>query len=340
MSESPALPEFTSLPDLASRQLGGSVIAANDELYAQRENLIKPEPSVFAVHEFGHKGKVYDGWETRRRREAGHDWAVVRLGVPGIVHGVVVDTAWFTGNYPPVVSIEAANVSGYLTEEEIDDSAWVTIVSKSPCFGDTANAYSVEDRQLWTHVRLSIYPDGGVARFRVHGVVVPDPQFLDGTIDLAALENGGVLVGCSDAFYSSPQNLILPGRAQIMAHGWENARRRDDGNDFAVFRLAGEGTVKHVEIDTSYFVGNAPGWVKLSACHMQGDEALDEVEWWDVVAKTRSLPDTRHRYVVENDQRATHVRLDVYPDGGLARLRVWGELTEAARAAIDSRWPR
>ncbi|MEP6664850.1 MAG: allantoicase [Nocardioidaceae bacterium] len=339
MSESPALPAFTTLPDLASRQLAGSVIAANDELFAERENLIKPEPSVFAVHEFGHKGKVYDGWETRRRREDGHDWAVVRLGVPGVVHGVVVDTAWFTGNYPPFVSVEAAKVPGYPTVDEIDPSDWVTIVKRSPCYGDTANAYAVEDHQLWTHVRLSIYPDGGVSRFRVHGVVVPDPQFLHGTIDLAALENGAALVDCSNAFYSSPQNLILPGRAQIMGHGWENARRRDDGNDFAVFRLAGEGSARHVEVDTSYFVGNAPGWVKLSACRAEGDEAIADAEWWDLVEKTRSLPDTRHRFVVEGDRPATHVRLDVYPDGGLARLRVWGDLTDGGLAAISSRWP-
>ena len=272
-SKPPVLPAFTQLPDLASRALAGSVVAANDELFAQRENLIRPEPSVFSAHEFGHKGKVYDGWETRRRRDLtgsdDPDWAIVRLGVPGVVHGVVVDTAWFTGNYPPFVSVEACHVDGYPPAADLTDREWTTIVAKAPAVGDTANAYAVDDRRVWTHLRLSIYPDGGVARFRVHGRPTPDPRFLAGTIDLAALENGGRLVACSDAFYSSPANLILPGRAQIMGHGWENARRRRGGNDFAVFALAGEGLIEHVELDTSYFVGNAPGGMRVQACRAE-----------------------------------------------------------------------
>jgi allantoicase len=337
VSEASAPPSFTSLPDLASRRLAGSVVAANDELFAQRENLIKAEPPVFAVGEFGHKGKVYDGWETRRRREPGHDWAIVRLGVSGIVRGVVVDTAWFTGNYPPHVSVEGARVEGYPSPGELEVIDWVTLVEKSPARGDTANAYEVDDDRVWTHVRLSIYPDGGVARFRVHGKVVPDPKFLTGTVDLAAMENGGALVGCSDAFYSSPQNVIMPGRAQLMADGWENARRRDDGNDYATFRLAAEGLPEHIEIDTSHFVGNAPGWVRLSACATDAEVPADGVEWWELVGRTRSQPDTRHRFLAVNDRPATHVRLDVYPDGGLARLRVWGRLTDTAGRALP-RW--
>ena len=174
-------------------------------------------------------------------------------------------------------------------------------------------------------MRLSIHPDGGVARFRVHGTPVPDPRFLTGTVDLAALENGGSLVGCSDAFYGSATKLILPGRARDMGEGWENARRRDDGNDWAVFRLAGAGVVRHVELDTSYFLGNAPGWVRLSACH-SGPDDLSTADWFDLVERQRSQPDTRHRFLVDEPRPATHVRLDVYPDGGMARLRVWGEL--------------
>jgi allantoicase len=323
--------DFTALPDLASRRLSGSVIAANDELFAERENLIRPESPTFSIHEFGHKGKVYDGWETRRRREPGHDWAIVRLGAAGVVHGVVVDTTYFKGNYPPAVSVEATSLEGYPSLDEIAHADWVPIVGRSDAKGDTANAYEVSDRRRWTHLRLSIYPDGGVARFRAHGEVLPDPRFMEGTIDLAALENGGRLVACSDAFYASPANLIMPGRARNMGEGWENARRRDEGNDFATFRLAAPGRVRAVEIDTSYFVGNAPGWVTLTANH-------SEDSWWEVVSRTPVLPDTRHRYVVVEDQIASQVRLDVYPDGGLARLRVHGELTADALADLRRRW--
>ena len=141
--------DFTTLTDLASRALGGSVSAANDELFAQRENLIKPDAPLFDPADFGHKGKVYDGWETRRRRdEGGHDWAIVRLGAPGIVHGVVVDTAHFTGNYPPFVSVEAASIEGYPSIEDVQNAEWHAIVDNSPAAGDTANRYEVADRQV------------------------------------------------------------------------------------------------------------------------------------------------------------------------------------------------
>ncbi|MFF4412941.1 allantoicase [Streptosporangium sp. NPDC001559] len=324
---------FTHLPDLASRALAGSVVYANDELFAERENLIKPGPSVFSTEDFGHKGKVYDGWETRRRREPGNDHAIIRLGVPGVVRGVVIDTAWFRGNYPPYASVEATSVEGAPSPAELEQATWETIVEKSPIEGDAENAFEVADRRRWTHVRLSIYPDGGVARFRVYGEPVPDPRLLDGTIDLAALENGGSVIDCSNTFYSSPVQLLLPGRAATMGDGWENARRRDDGNDHVSIRLAARGRVRRVEIDTSYFVGNAAGWATLRGT--DADRPGEDTEWFDLVPRTRLQPDTRHFFRPVSAAPVTHVRLDVFPDGGLARLRVHGELTaDAHRAAV------
>lgn len=324
--------DFTSFPDLASRALAGSVVYANDEFFAEKENLIRPEPSAFDPGEFGHKGKVYDGWETRRRREPGHDHAIVRLGCPGIVHGVIVDTAHFRGNYPPEISIEAACIAGYPSPAELPDQAWHELVELSPAKGDAANSYPVTDRRRWTHIRLSIHPDGGVARLRVHGEAVPDPAFLTGTIDLVALENGGRVTGCSNAFYSSPEHLIMPGRARVMSDGWENARRRDSDGDYVEFKLAGLGVIHHIELDTSYLVGNAPGWIALRA------KAAPADDWQELLPKTRVQPDTRHRFKLTSPAPATLVRLDVIPDGGLARLRLHGELTPRALATAIARW--
>jgi allantoicase len=346
-----ALPDFTELPDLASRRLGGSVVAASDELFAEKENLIKPGAPAFAAGEFGNRGKVYDGWETRRRREPGHDHAVVRLGVPGIVHGVVVDTSFFRGNFPPLVSVEALGAEGYPSPSELADMTWDTLVARTGARGDALNAYPVADRRRRTHVRLSIYPDGGVARFRVHGTALPDPRFLAGTIDLAGAEHGGRVTGCSDAFYASAGNLILPGRAAGMGDGWENARRRGAGNDYVVVALAAAGELRYAEIDTSWFVGNAPGWVRLLAADARASEpegqgapqasrkhSEPEDQWRQVLPETRVQPDTRHRFLIEGSPVATHVRLDVIPDGGLARLRINGELVPEALAALRQRW--
>jgi allantoicase len=328
--------EFTELPDLASRDLAGSVVLASDELFAAKENLILPGPAR-RVDEFGHKGKVYDGWETRRRRDltdpGARDYAVVRLGVPGVVRGVVVDTSWFTGNFPPECSVEAAAVDGYPSPAELVEVAWATLVPRSPLSADAANVFAVSDDARYTHVRLLIYPDGGVARLRVHGEPRPDPRLLTGTVDLAALENGGDLVECSDAFYSSARHLLMPGRPRSMADGWENARRRqhggETGNDYVVVRLGRPGTVRRVEVDTSYFIGNAPG---EAALHGLADSDGGP-SWVELVTRTRLQPDTRHWFFVDDVPAVSQVRLDVYPDGGVARLRVWGEAASTSEGS-------
>jgi allantoicase len=328
-----------TLPDLAVRSLGGSVVAANDELFAERENLIRPEAPGHRPATFGHRGQVYDGWETRRRRQPGHDWAIVRLGMAGVVRGVVVDTAFFTGNYPPEVSVEGTSVEGYPTPGELQQAEWLPLVPRSAAEGDTANRYEVDVPWRFTHLRLCLYPDGGVARLRAHGEVVADPRFLPaGAVDLAALEHGGEVSGCSDMFYSSPRNLISPGLARSMGEGWETARRRDDGNDWVELRLAGPGVVRLAELDTSWFVGNAPGWASLRALDARAADPADPGAWTELLPRTRLLPDTRHRFRVDAGPEATHVRLDVFPDGGMARVRLHGELTAKARAGLGLRW--
>jgi allantoicase len=322
--------DFTRLPDLASRALGGAVVAANDESFAERENLVLPEAPAARV-EFGHKGKVYDGWETRRRRTPGHDWAVVRLGTPGVVAGVVIDTAFFTGNYPPQASVEGAAIEGHCSVDELLKADWQPLLTLSGLAGNTHNIFPVYSDRRVTHVRLSIHPDGGVARFRVHGTALPDPRLLDaGPFDLAALENGAQVTGVSNEFYGRPQQLIAPGLARNMGEGWETARRRDSGNDWVEVSLACEGVVTLAELDTSYFLHNAPGTASLTGIAPDGEVPL--------LPRTRLQPDTRHRFVVTDAPGVEKVRLDVFPDGGMARLRLWGRPTATGRTRLGRRW--
>jgi allantoicase len=336
--------DYRQLPDLALRSLGGAVVYANDESFAAKENLITPGPAVFDPTTFGHRGKVYDGWETRRRRidvrsassaqEPGNDEAYVRLGAPGIVRGVVIDTSFFTGNFPPEAAVDGICVDGHPSVAElVADDGWEPLVPRSVVKGDIENAFAVTSDRWVTHVRLRIFPDGGVARLRVHGEAVPDPRLLDalGTVDLAAIENGGRVVGCSNAFYGSPNNLLLPGPPRNMGEGWENARRRDDGNDWVEIALGGEALIAVAEIDTSYFLHNAPGWAGLRGRSGDGD-------WFDLLPRTALQPDTRHRIPVAAPGPATHVRLDVHPDGGVARLRMHGRLTATGREELGLRW--
>jgi allantoicase len=331
------------------------VIAASDEFFAEKENLINPGAPTFSPHTFGHKGQVYDGWETRRRRGTGrslpadgaHDWVIVRLGAPGVVHAVVVDTAYFTGNFPQACSVEACWADGYPDLAALDCARWVEIVERSPLKGDTPHVFEIppQARHRYSHVRLRIYPDGGVARLRVHGVVVPDPALLEGmTFDLAALENGADVVACSDRFYSSPRNAISPGLSRVMGEGWETRRRRSAGNEWLAVRLAAPAVIWLAEVDTSGYIGNSPGMAELrgslSAGGATGETAAsdDLSSWHPLLERTPLLPDTPHRFRVPAAAPCDLVRLDVFPDGGVARLRLYGTLTPEGLARVRRRW--
>jgi allantoicase len=344
-----------ALPDLASRSLRGSVIAASDEFFAEKENLINPGAPTFSPHTFGHKGQVYDGWETRRRRGSGRslpadgdqDWVIVRLGAPGVVHAVVVDTAYFTGNFPPACSVEACWADGYPDLAALDSARWVEIVARSPLKGDTPHVFEIppQARHRYSHVRLRIYPDGGVARLRVHGAVVPDPSLLEGmTFDLAALENGADVVACSDRFYSSPRNAISPGLSRVMGEGWETRRRRSAGNEWLAVRFAAPAVISLVEVDTSGYIGNSPGLAELRGSLSGGGAAGETVtpddpsSWHRLLERAPLLPDTPHRFRIASSAPCDLVRLDVFPDGGVARLRLYGTLTPEGLAQVRRRW--
>ena len=340
------------LPDLL--RLRGSVVAASDEFFAAKENLIKPTTPVFVPETYDAKGQVYDGWETRRKRGPGgtmpdptaRDWVIVRLGAAGLVRSIVVDTAHFTGNYPQACSVDACSASGYSAPEELtaeaDSGRWREIVPRGLLTGDARHSFGVSSARRFTHVRLNIFPDGGVARLHVHGEVVPDPALLEGlTVDLAALENGADIVARSDQFYSSPRNLISPGLSRVMGEGWETRRRRRPGYEWLVVRLAGRSVIRLAEIDTSWFRGNQPESASLQILDAPGSAAAvslaDEKAWRDLLPRVRLLPDTPHRFRVEGEP-ATHIRLNIFPDGGVARLRLHGSLTDDGLAAVRRRW--
>ncbi|MCL8013197.1 allantoicase [Streptomyces sp. AS02] len=339
---------FTQYANLADRRLGAGVIAANDEFFAQRENLLVPERAEFDPEHFGHKGKIMDGWETRRRRGASaehpwptaedHDWALVRLGAPGVIRGIVVDTAHFRGNYPQAVSIEGTSVPGSPSPEELlaDDVKWTTLVPRTPVGGHAANGFSIAVEQRFTHLRVNQHPDGGIARLRVYGEVVPDPEWLSvlGTFDVVALENGGQAEDASNLFYSPATNTIQPGRSRKMDDGWETRRRRDQGNDWIRYRLAAQSQIRAIEIDTAYLKGNSAGWASVSVKDADESGAGD---WQEILPRTRLQPDTNHRFVLPTPAVGTHARVDIFPDGGISRLRLHGSLTEQGAAGLAAR---
>jgi allantoicase len=322
---------FTELVDVAAARLGGTVLQANDEFFAPKENLLKPDKPVWREGEYTDRGKWMDGWETRRRRTPGHDWCLVQLGLPAVVHGIVVDTSFFKGNYPEECSLEACAVDGPTEVETLvtgNGVRWAEILPRSPLRGDSENELEVAQRGRVTHLRFNIYPDGGVARLRVYGEPLLDPGLRPGVpADLAALTNGGLVVACSDMFFGHRHNLILPGRSTHMGDGWETKRRRGPGHDWIIVRLAARGTIDRVEVDTDHFKGNAPESCSVEVCDAPGLAAerlvADESCWTALLPRTALQADARHRFDVSSGP-ATHARLAIYPDGGIARLRLFG----------------
>jgi allantoicase len=327
--------------NLASRALGAGVVYANDESFGEKENLVLDAPADFKPGVYGHKGEIVDGWETRRRGTSGHDWALIRLGSPGIISSVDVDTSFFTGNYPQSCTVEACGVEGYPSAEQLEEPGvpWEPIVGLSALKGDSHNVFPVRSDTRFTHIRLTIHPDGGVARLRVHGQVCPDPQDFDGlTPDLAARGLGGVVELSSDDFYSSAEVLNLPGLALNMGDGWETQRRRGDGNDWAILRLAAAGRIRMIEVDTSYYKYNASKEFSLFGCCAVATPAAESSEWQELIPRTALQPDTRHRFPLAADTEVTHLRFDVFPDGGISRLRVLGHIEGAGRRKLALTW--
>ena len=316
------------MTDLISSAVGGRIVAFNDEFFAEAKNLLNPTAPVWQEDAYTDRGKWMDGWETRRRRDSGHDWCVIALGIPGVIRTATVDTTHFTGNYPEAFSLEACGVGSV---DGLDDAGWVEVIPPTDLEGNATATFGVDDLHRVTYVRLNIFPDGGVARLRVEGDPVPSMDRVcpeTGTIDLVSSLVGGEALEASDLHYSPPSNLIRPTDPAGMWDGWETRRRRGPGHDWVSFRLGLAGIVDLVEVDTRHFKGNSPGWVSI---HLSEDGD----RWQEVVTRAEVKPDTVNPVPLGEAEHARFLRLDIHPDGGVARLRVRG--TPAPDEALTSR---
>lgn len=319
--------KFTNLIDLAAERTGGKTLECSDDFFAPMENLLKPGRGIFIEDKYTDHGKWMDGWESRRKRVEGHDWVVIKLGLRGVIAGVDIDTNHFLGNHPPHASLEAACVTGTPTEQD-----WVEILAKSPLEPGSQNLYEIESNNEWTHLRLHIYPDGGVARLKVYGEVKPDWSQVnkEDELDLVAVENGGRVLSCNDMFFSHKDNLIMPNRGANMGDGWETKRKRGPGHDWSIFKLGHAGTIKRIEVDTCHFKGNYPDRCSIETIYAPDakEDKLDELNWQALLPETKLSADKQHYFDTEllHHNKITHLRLNIFPDGGISRIRVNGTI--------------
>ncbi len=326
---------FTNLTDLASERLGGKVLACSDDFFAEKENLIKPGRGIFIADKYTDRGKWMDGWESRRKRTAGHDWCIIQLATSGKIHGVDIDTNHFLGNHPPYASLEAVNISS-TGPIDWDKVQWKEILERSPLQPGSQNQHEVADRSIYTHVKLHIYPDGGVARLKIYGEVHKDwsKGDLNEVLDLAAATNGARSILCNDMFFSHMDNLIMPGRGVNMGDGWETKRNRTPNNrDWVIIRLAHRGNIEKILIDTCHFKGNYPDSCLIEGCDIpyKDENKLDSkvIHWSTLLPQSKLNAD--HEHIFENEISTkgpfTHVRLSIFPDGGISRMRLYGTIT-------------
>ena len=330
-------PYFSSMTDLAKERLGGKAIVCSDDFFAEKENLLKPGRGIFIDDKYTERGKWMDGWESRRKRTAGHDWCVIQLAVSGKIYGVDIDTNHFLGNHPPFASIDAVTLiqnekADYFNSEEI---LWKEILPKSPLQPGSQNFYEIADKNIYTHLRLNIYPDGGVARLKVYGQVYKDWSNVSDrdVIDLAAVVNGAKSVSCNDMFFSHMDNLIMPGKGINMGDGWETKRNRTPGNrDWVIVRLAHKGMIVQALIDTHHFKGNFPDSCLLEGCNIEISEEGKlndpEVKWTTLLPQSKLKADAEHEFKRElvSNGPFSHVRLSILPDGGISRMRLMGTI--------------
>lgn len=324
MTETSQNPEFTKLIDLASEKLGGKAIVCTDDFFAGMENLVKEGRGIFIEDKFTEFGKWMDGWESRRKRTEGHDWCVLKLGATGVIKGFDVDTNHFMGNHPPHCSIE-----GCVSDEENPENAeWVEILPKSPLNPGSQHFFEIDNNNLFTHVKLHIYPDGGVARLRVYGEVKNDWNKISEseTLDLVSAVNGGKSIECNDMFFSHMDNLIMPGKGINMGDGWETKRNRIPNNrDWVIVRLGHRGIIEDIMVDTHHFKGNFPDTCLIEGCNSDSDN-LKSVNWTTILSKSKLSAHNEHNHSSESNEVFTHIRLSIFPDGGISRLRLNGKI--------------
>ena len=320
---------------LEQPRLGSQVVHASDEFFAAKKRLIEPQDPVYIDGRFDDHGKWMDGWESRRKRTEGYDYCVIRLGIPGVVHGVDIDTSFFTGNYPPSASIDACVSDATLPDDNVE---WQELLATVELQGDAHHFLPVVNDNAYTHIRLNIYPDGGVARLRIYGEVCPawDKMNENDVIDLFAIEQGGRAVLCSDQHYGSKHNLNFSGRGVDMGDGWETARRRTPGNDWVILRLGRPGNLEKVEIDTAHFKGNYPDRAELRAALVNDESDLDSAsaEWPVLLAESKLGMDAQHFFTdaLQEVGAVSHVRLNIFPDGGVSRVRLYGKIAAGMEA--------
>jgi len=321
---------FTNgLIDLAQPRLGSRVIFKTDDFFASANRIIDPSPAIFKEGVFDKNGKWMDGWESRRKRTPGHDFLIIKLGKPGSINKVDVDTSHFNGNQPSMVSLEGC----YSKSKNIRDLKWKTLIGKKKIKPNSHHIFNTSSKTIFTHIKLNIFPDGGVARLRLYGSLSKENnKFGNKKINLASLLNGASVIACNNEHFGKAENILAPGKAKNMGDGWETRRRRDDGFDWLILNPINGKKIDKIEISTHHFKGNFPSHCSLQAAFVLNKKSStsivkSSVKWKFLLHKVNLSANKTHIFknILMKNDKINLIKINIFPDGGISRFKIFGK---------------
>ena len=321
---------FTNgLIDLAQPRLGSKVIFKTDDFFASANRIIDPSPATFKEGLFDKNGKWMDGWESRRKRTSGHDFLIIKLGKPGSIIKVDVDTSHFNGNQPSMISLEGC----YSKSRNIKDLKWKTLIGEKKTKPNSHHIFSTSSKTVFTHIKFNIFPDGGVARLRLYGSLSKENnKFKNKTINLASLLNGASVIACNNEHFGKAENILAPGKAKNMGDGWETRRRRDKGFDWLILNPINGKKIDKIEISTHHFKGNFPSHCSLQAAFVPNKKSSSSIvkssgKWKFLLHKVNLSANKAHIFknILMKNDKINFIKINIFPDGGISRFRIYGE---------------
>ena len=321
---------LNGLIDLAQSRLGTKVVYKTDEFFAPAKRIINPWPPVFKEGVFDSHGKWMDGWETRRKRSKGYDYLILRLGKPGKVYKVDIDTSYFNGNQPKQISLQACNSKKKMPDK---NSKWIMILNKKKTKPNSHHFFKIKSKSVFTHVKLNIFPDGGVARLRIYGSMQAKKKFGKKIINLTSVINGATPIACNNEHFGRAENILAPGYGKNMGDGWETRRSRGKNFDWLVLKCADQGKISKIQIDTHHFKGNFPDKCSLQAACIDGKVSNKTIvdgsgKWGFLLNKVKLHAHKKHNFKnnLMKNNKVNYIRINIFPDGGISRIRVFGKI--------------
>tara|TARA_B100001250_G_scaffold133435_1_gene114030 strand:- start:972 stop:1958 length:987 start_codon:yes stop_codon:yes gene_type:complete len=316
--------------NLADPRLGSKVIFKTDDFFASANRIINPNPPIFKDGVFDRHGKWMDGWETRRRRKKGFDYLIIKLGKPGRIFSVDIDTTHFSGNQPMYASLEACQNNKKLNS----NSKWSKILNYKKLGPNKNHKFSIKNKSIFTHVKLNIYPDGGVARLRLYGEIeTKNINYGSKTVNLTSMLNGASIVGCNNEHFGRAENVLSPGKGKNMGDGWETRRSRGKNFDWLIIKMGRTGKINKIEIDTHHFKGNYPDRCSVQGIFIPKKISNNSIvkkssKWKTLVNKAKLHPHKKHNFKIKTPKtnKVNYIRINIYPDGGISRIRTFAKV--------------